>query len=63
MTLLDRINKVINTDAFEASLASNGLSVIDFQLGWPDARGDFDKLPWEYRDAVLAGEKELEGKK
>lgn len=60
--LHDRINRVINTPAFEASLVSDGLDLIEFQCTWHKlSQGDFGKLPKAYQDAILAGEKELKG--
>jgi hypothetical protein len=59
-SLQDRINRVINTTAFESSLQAQGLELIDFQCHWPKV-GDtgFDGLPKTYREAILAGEREL----
>ena len=59
MTLLERINRVINTDAFEKSLEEDDLLLIDFQLTWLDY-ADFESLPETHKKAILAGEKELE---
>ncbi len=58
--LHDRINRVINTLAFEDCLAKNGIDLIDFQCSWyKKSQGDFDKLPKAYQDAIIAGEDEL----
>ena len=60
--LHDRINRVINTPAFEACLMKNGLDLIEFQCTWhKKSQGDFSKLPKAYQDAILSGEKELKG--
>ena len=60
--LHDRINRVINTSAFEAFLEANKVDLIEFQSTWhKTSRGDFNKLPAVYQQAILAGEKELEG--
>lgn len=60
--LCDRINKVINTPAFEAYLDANGLDLIEFQCTWyKESKGDFEKLPPAYQGAIIAGEKELKG--
>ena len=60
--LHDRINRVINTRAFEAYLDKNGLDLIEFQCTWhKKGQGDFDKLPTVYQQAILAGEAELKG--
>ncbi len=59
--LHDRINRVINTPAFEASLADNGIDLIEFQSSWHKCQGDFSKLPMPYQTAILAGESELAG--
>lgn len=59
--LHDRINKVINTLAFEACLEKNNLCLIEFQANWRTLSqgGKFDELPKAYKDAILAGEREL----
>lgn len=60
--LHDRINRVINTSAFEACLEQNGIDLIEFQCTWNKVSdGDFDKLPEAYKAAILAGEAELIG--
>lgn len=61
--LHDRINRVINTRAFEACLEQNGIDLIDFQSTWHQKSqgGCFEKLPKAYQDAIIAGEKELQG--
>lgn len=56
--LHDRINRVINTDAFEQALERDGLTVFEFQTQWAVA-GSFDKLPAEFQNAIAAGEAEL----
>ena len=60
-----RINKVINTMAFEACLEKNGIDLVDFQSDWVKLSqgGHFDRLPKVYRDAIIAGESELAGSK
>lgn len=59
--LHDRINRVINTTAFEASLVDAGIDLIEFQLSWKElSTGEFDKLPEAYKQAIIAGEQELE---
>jgi hypothetical protein len=59
--LHDRINRVINTQAFEAHLAAHGIDLFEFQCSWAKLSegGQFDKLPEQYQAAILAGEKEL----
>ena len=60
--LHDRINRVINTDAFEKALVDGGIDLWDFQCSWHQlSRGVFSNLPKEYQEAILAGEKELQG--
>lgn len=56
--LLDRINRVINTDAFTKSLEKDGLILADFQGSWVDY-DTFDSLPETHKRAILAGEEEL----
>jgi hypothetical protein len=56
--LHDRINKVINTLAFEARLHERGRDLLEFQCSWHEY-GSFDQLPEPYQDAILAGEAEL----
>ena len=60
-TLHDRIGKVMNTAAFERSLAEEGIEKIDFQCTWhKQSKDDFSKLKPAYQQAVLAGERELQ---
>ncbi len=61
MTALhDRINRVINTQAFEQCLEAEGVDFIEFQCTWGKlSKGDFEALPESYRKAILAGEAEL----
>jgi len=61
--LHDRINRVINTLALEACLEKAGLSLIEFQFSWHKLSdgGRFESLPQAYRDAIIAGEGELDG--
>lgn len=60
MNLHDRINRVINTDAFEKSLTRSGIELFEFQSNWSEAgKNGFSGLPKAYRDAIVAGEKEL----
>jgi hypothetical protein len=56
--LHDRINKIINTEAFEKTLISEGSSVFDFQLEWSEYKS-FDELPDAFKKAIQAGEAEL----
>ena len=53
-----RINRVINTSAFEQSLAASEIDLIEFQCNWAKS-GGFAALPQGYQDAILAGEREL----
>lgn len=58
--LHDRINRIINTDAFEKSLGEQGIDLFDFQCSWTkESHGSFDNLPQAYKDAIIAGEQEL----
>ena len=57
-TLEDRINRVINTEAFIRSLNDAGVELIDFQLTWSKACC-FERLPAAYQEAIHAGEREL----
>jgi hypothetical protein len=60
--LHDRINRVINTPAFEKCLADNKIELIEFQCTWFKlSKGQFDDLPKQFQAAILAGEAELEG--
>ena len=61
--LHDKINRVINTPAFEACLQKHGIDLIEFQFSWRGLSegGDFGKLPAPYQEAILAGEQELNG--
>jgi hypothetical protein len=60
MNLHDRINRVINTDAFEQSLTRSGIELFEFQSNWSESgKNGFSGLPKPYRDAIVAGEKEL----
>lgn len=58
--LHDRINRVINTRALEATLAAYDLDLIDLQFDWSKSKGDFKNLPEAYQKAILAGEAELQ---
>lgn len=59
-TLQDRINKVIHTHAFEDTLCEGGVSLIEFQIWMAIVfPSRFDQLPELYRQAVLAGEADL----
>ena len=61
-TLHDRINRVIHTRAFEEALESAGVDLFEFQCEWCKlSNGSFDGLPASYREAILAGERELLG--
>ncbi|MCE0483800.1 MAG: hypothetical protein LV479_06135 [Methylacidiphilales bacterium] len=60
MKLHDRINRVINTEAFEKTLLEKGKYLFEFQCDWPNY-ATFEELPEEYRIAILAGEAELSG--
>lgn len=56
-TLLDRINRVINTRSFERVLEENSVDLIDFQCSWQKiSGGKFENLPKVYQEAILAGE-------
>jgi hypothetical protein len=59
--LHDRINRVINTCAFEQTLEKEGIALFQFQGKWARyaSKGGFDSLPAGYRRAIIAGEKEL----
>jgi len=58
--LHDRINRVINTRAFEKYLEDHDIDLFEFQCSWAEAsKGSFDKLPEDYQNAILAGEQEL----
>ena len=60
--LHDRINKVINTLAFDACLGKNNIDLIEFQCTWHKlSGGDFNGLPAPFQEAILAGEAELKG--
>jgi hypothetical protein len=59
--LHDRINRVINTQAFEACLEKHGVDLFDFQSSWHKlSGGSFSKLPQSYQEAILAGEAEAQ---
>lgn len=60
--LHERINRVINTDAFEACLSRHGCDLLDFQSSWQkhSRKGGFTALPKAFQEAILAGEKELQ---
>lgn len=59
--LHDRINRVINTAAFEQCLEAHDVDLIKFQYEWHRISGGvFEKLPEVYQQAILAGERELE---
>ena len=61
-SLHDRINRVIHTRAFEETLEAAGVDLFQFQIDWCKlSNGSFEGLPTSYRDAILAGEKELLG--
>jgi hypothetical protein len=58
--LHDRINQVINTEAFERTLQEKGIDLFEFQCTWHElSKGEFDNLPEGFKAAILAGEKEL----
>ena len=58
--LHDRINKIINTEAFEKELERQGIDLFEFQCSWVEkSQGDFNNLPESYQGAILAGETEL----
>lgn len=56
--LHDRINRVINTEAFEKSLGKAGICLFEFQSDWANYPS-FEKLPAAYKKAIHAGEREL----
>ena len=59
-TLIDRINKVIHTHAFEDTLCQAGWSLIRFQIDFGiETPTRFDQLPELYQQAILAGEEQL----
>jgi hypothetical protein len=61
-TLHDRINRVINTTAFEHVLERHGIDLIEFQCTWDKvSEGKFEKLPPAYQEAILAGESDISG--
>jgi len=61
-TLHDRINRVIHTRAFESTLEQEGVDLFQFQCDWCKlSNGSFEGLPQSYKNAILAGEKELLG--
>ena len=60
MKLHDRINRVINTEAFERVLEEHGKYLFEFQSEWPSF-ASFEELPEDYKTAILAGEAELSG--
>ena len=53
--LHDRINRVINTHAFETALAEEGVDLFEFQCEWPQYQR-FDDLPAAYRHAICKAE-------
>ena len=58
----ERINRVIHTGAFERVLAESGIELFEFQYSWKTLGvNGFVGLPQAYKDAILAGEKELAG--
>lgn len=56
--LHDRINRVINTCAFEKILEAGGVCLFEFQADWANYES-FDKLPKTYQLAITEGESEL----
>ncbi len=61
-TLHDRINRVINTSAFEHVLERHGIDLIEFQCTWDKkSEGKFENLPAAYQEAIRAGEDDLSG--
>ncbi len=60
--LHDRINRIINAEAFRRALEDEEIDFIEFQCTWAElSKGSFDNLPAGYRRAVLKGEEELLG--
>jgi hypothetical protein len=58
--LHERINRVIHTGAFERALEEAGIELFEFQASWQKLGANgFHGLPQPYKDAILAGEKEL----
>jgi hypothetical protein len=59
--LHDRINRVINTQAFEKYLEAHSIDLFEFQCSWSKLSegGFFEKLPEQYQAAIIAGEAEL----
>jgi hypothetical protein len=60
--LHDRINRIINTPAFEETLGAEGICLFDFQAEWSE-HASFEALPEAFKKAILAGEAELAGDK
>ena len=58
--LHDRINAVIHSGAFHQSLEDAGIELFEFQANWySDSQGHFERLPVEFQNAILAGEREV----
>lgn len=56
--LLERINKVINTQAFEDELNDFRYTLFEFQATWHKYK-TFEDMPIPYQSAILAGEQSL----
>jgi hypothetical protein len=60
--LHDRINRVINTSAFEESLSRAGVDLFEFECNWPSlSEGCFENLPPAYQEAIRSAEAALVG--
>lgn len=58
LSLLNRVDRVINTNAFERVLNNHFIKLFEFQLDWPNYK-NFKDFPIPYQSAILAGEEEL----
>lgn len=58
MNIHDRINRVINTAAFEKALEDADVCLFEFQCEWPKHER-FEDLPKAFQAAIEAGEAEL----
>jgi len=56
--LHDRINRIINTPAFERTLEAHGYCLFDFQAEWT-RYPTFEELPEGFKDAITQAEREL----
>lgn len=58
MTLLERINRVINSPILIATLQKHDLEIIDLQAEFPN-HSSLDSLPEPYKSSILAAEEDL----